>query len=124
MYNQSPFYSNSSYSSNFATNEPVFQLKHLKGTKIRSCYGCGNPIRKDVSYIPPPPHDIVVSYKERRYYRDPATQDLRLTQNDENTYYHCMLKCIQLKHPMFQGPMLKVNILGLKEIHYTNNLAI
>ena len=51
---------------------PVFGLKHLKGTRICSCYGCGNPIRTDLSYVPPPPHDIVVTYKERHYYKDPG----------------------------------------------------
>lgn len=28
--------------------QPVFNIKHLGGTQIRSCYGCGNPIRKDL----------------------------------------------------------------------------
>ena len=54
-------------------------LKCLNGTRIRSCYGCRNPIRKDLSYIPSPPHDIIISYKERRYYRDLTTQEMRLT---------------------------------------------
>ena len=59
----------------------VFCLKHLHGTRIRTGYGCGNPIRTDLSYIPPPPHDVVVSYKERRYYRDLITHEMRLTPN-------------------------------------------
>lgn len=88
--------------------QPVFKLKHLEGTRIRSCYGCGNAIRKDVSFVPPPPHDIVVSHKERRYYRDPNTQEMRLTSSDNNTHYHLMLRCITHKHPAFQMWMLEV----------------
>ena len=93
-------------------------LKCLNGTRIRSCYGCRNPIRKDLSYIPSPPHDIVISYKERRYYRDPTTQEMRLTQNDENTYYH---KCVHQKHSSFQGSMLNVPeaiLPFLQQIHH------
>ena len=99
------------------TDVAVFGLKYLEGTRIRSCYGCGSPIRTDTSYLPSPPHDIVISYRERRYYRDPSTKEMRLSQQDENTYYHCMLKCVQLKHPLFCGYMLKVTIGSLKEIH-------
>lgn len=112
-------YNFSSYSP-FSSNAPIFRLRFLKGTRIRSCYGCGNPIRSDTTYVPPPPHDIVVSYKERRYYRDPATQELRLTQNEENTYYHCMLRCVNLKHPSFIGSMLEIDETrpSLQPVHF------
>ena len=68
-YNQPTF--NSHFYSSLPQEHAVFSLKHLHGTRIRTCYGCGNPIRTDLSYIPPPPHDVVVSYRERRYYRGP-----------------------------------------------------
>ena len=100
--------SNFSPSDTFSTGMPIFHLKFFKGTQIRSCYGCGNPVRSNTSYVPPPPHDIVISYKERRHYRDPTTQELRLTHKEENTYYHFMLSCIHLKHPAFVGSMLEI----------------
>ncbi len=69
--------------------------------------GCGSAIRKDVSQVPAPPHDIVISYKER-YFKDPITKETRLTSSNENTYYHLMLKCVQMKHPSFQGSSLRI----------------
>lgn len=99
---------------------PIFRLKFLSGTQIRCCYGCGNPIRSDTKHVPPPPHDIVVSYKERRYYRDAATQELRLTPKEENTYYHFMLSCVHQKHPLFVGSMLEIGEIWplLQPIHF------
>lgn len=98
-------------------SQPVFNIKHLEGTRIRSCYGCGSPIRKDLSYIPPPPHDLVVSHKERRYYKDPNTHEMRLTSNEDNTHYHLMLRCITQKHPAFKGWMLQIpdNVMSLMD---------
>ncbi len=106
----SPYYNycGTPYSGNSSTDEAVFGLKFLEGTQIRSCYGCGNPIRTDVSCVPPPPHDIVVSYRERRYYRKPTTQEMCLTPREENTYYHFMGRCVTMKHPEFQGSMLRI----------------
>ena len=60
----------------------------------------------DTSYVPPPPHDIVINFKERRYYKDPTTQEMRLTKSDENTYYHMMRKCVLYKHPSFEKSMI------------------
>ena len=83
-------------------------IKFLEGNRIRSCYGCGNSIRKDTSTIPPPPHDLIIAFKERRYYKDPHTHQMRLTSTEENTYYHLMLNCVLQKHSAFQSCMLKV----------------
>ena len=88
--------------------QPVFKLKLLQGTRICSCYGCGSAIRTDTSYVPPPPHDIVINFKERRYYKDPTTQEMRLTKSDENTYYHMMRKCVLYKHPSFEKSMISI----------------
>ena len=73
------------------------------------CYGCGSPIRSDTSYVPLPPHDIVINFKEHRCYKDPATQEMRLTQNDGNTYYHMMQRCILQKHPGFDKTKLSIS---------------
>ena len=83
-------------------NLVFFGLKHLGGTHICICYGCGSAIRMDVSQLPAPPHDIVISYKERRYFKDPITKETRLTSSNENTY-HMMLKSVQLKHLSFRA---------------------
>ena len=119
---QALYYNQPTFNSHFyslSQEHAVFCLKHLHGTRIRTCYGCGNPIRTDLSYIPPPPHDVVVSYRERWYYRDLITHEMRLTPNEENTYYHLMLWCITRKHPMFQGFMLKISesLLSLQDVH-------
>ena len=116
-YNQPTF--NSHFYPSLQQEPAVFSLKHLQGTKIRTCYGCGYSIRTDLSYIPPPPHDVVVSYRERRYYRDSTTHEMRLTPTEENTYYHLMFWCITRKHPMFHGSILKIpeSLVSLQDVH-------
>ena len=90
------------------SDQVYFVIKFLEGNRIRSCYGCGNSIRKDTSTIPPPPHDLIIGFRERRYYKDPHTHQMRLTSTEENTYYHLMLNCVLQKHSAFQSCMLKV----------------
>ena len=85
-----------------------FTLQWLTGTQIRMCYGCNSPIRTDVATIPEPPYDIIIRYKERRYYKDKATQSLKLTKQEENTYYHCMKTCILNRHPGFTSNFLYI----------------
>ena len=46
-------------------SDPIECFCFLEGTRIRMCYGCSNPIRKDTSTVPPSLHDIVIAYKER-----------------------------------------------------------
>ena len=107
---------NSSYSaapdsqpSNSTQDSPIFTLQWLTG-KTRKCYGCGNSLRTDSGAVPKPLFDVVVRYKEQRYYRDPDTQTLKLTKNEENTYYHLMLKCIHMKHPSFSKCQLYIPV--------------
>ena len=110
MYSNYNFSENSlqDIDSSKADQPVVFYLHWLSGTTIRICYGCANPIRDNTSIVPPPPHDIVVRFKERRYYRDPTSQELKLTKKEENTYYHFMKQCVLLKHPGFHPSMLHV----------------
>lgn len=86
---------------------PVFTLLKL-APKMKKCYGYDNNLRNNGSNVAKPPYDVVVQYKERRYYRDPSTQALKLTNKEENTYYHFMIKCIQIKHPLFSKDDLKI----------------
>ena len=51
---------------------------------------------------------IVINFKERRYYKDPTTQEMCLTKSDEITYYHVMRRCILYKHPSFEKSMLSI----------------
>ena len=85
-----------------------FRLQSLEGTRIRMCYGCNSPIRKDTTTVPPPPDDLVIAFKERRWYRDPRTQMMKLTSSAENAYYHFNKSCVQMKHPSFSPSMLHI----------------
>ena len=84
----------------------LFTLQWLTGSRIRMCYGCSSPIRTDTSSIPLPPYDLVIRYKERRFYCDPKSQTEKLTKNKENTYYHSLKQCVTRKHPTFVSWML------------------
>lgn len=75
-----------------------YHLKFLMGTQIRSCYGCGQPIRIP-PHVPQPPFDIVICQKEyRTYYKD---GELKLTLQPQNVYYHCKVGCVLQKHEDF-----------------------
>ena len=108
---------------------PVFTLQWLTG-KIKKCYGCTNNIRADSSVAPNPPYDIVIRYRERRYYKDTGTQMLKLTKNEENTYYHPMQKCIKMKHPLYDPSLLDVptdvacTLLPVHKSHLLDNFGI
>ena len=110
-------------------SNPVFTLQWLSG-KVRKCYGCAGDIRADTSTIPNPPYDLVVRFKERRYYRDSSTQSLKLTRNEENTYYHPMPRCIQMKHPSFNARMLDIpaelecDLMAIHKLHICDNFGI
>ena len=89
------------------TNLPVhFTLKSLQGTTIRSSYGCSGAIRVNTVSVPPPPHDMVIRFRERQYYKDPFTRELNYTAAEENTHYHFPLSCIQKKQSSFEPAKL------------------
>ncbi|CAG2228451.1 unnamed protein product [Mytilus edulis] len=68
-----------------------YYLKYLIGTQIRSCYGCGQPIRLP-PHVPPPPYDIVICQKEYRTFN--MDGQLKLTLQPQNVHYHCRIQCI------------------------------
>ena len=76
-------YPNSGGAPSFELSE-CFGLLFLKGTRIRMCYGCSNPIRTDTSVVPPPPHNIVIAYKKRRWYWDLHAQLMKLIATAKN----------------------------------------
>ena len=103
-----------------------FTLHRLAGTQIRMCYG---PIRSNTSIVPSLPHDIVIRYKERRYYHDPETQALKLTSKEENTY-HLMQQCILMKHPSFTPELIFVppeilhSLTTIHKVHLYDNFGL
>ena len=76
-------------------------MQWFTGT-IRMCF-C-----TDTTIVPEAPYDIIIRYKEQRYYRDQATKSLKLTTKEENTYYHCMKTWILNKHPGFTSSLLYI----------------
>lgn len=80
------------------TGTDGYHLKFLIGTQIRSCYGCGQPIRIP-PHVPQPPFDIVICQKEyRTYFKD---GQLKLTLQPQNVYYHCKAECVLKKRDDF-----------------------
>ena len=63
--------------------------------------GCGDHICTDCLYVPHSPYDRVVIYKDLWYYMNPKTHDIHVKENTENMYYHCILRSIEIKHPLF-----------------------
>jgi hypothetical protein len=80
-------------------NDSRYHIKFLVGTLIRSCYGCGQPIRLP-PHVPPPPYDIVICQKEYRTYTNKEGQ-LKLTLQPQNVHYHCRSQCMLRKHEDF-----------------------
>ena len=70
----------------------------LSTTRARTCYGCGGSMhsKDDVSMrlVPPVPYDIVLTRKERRVFRERASNRIRIAKTDENVYYHPKRTCL------------------------------
>ena len=71
--------------------------------KLLWLWGCYQTKNSNSS---PPPHDLVIRYKEQRHYRDHITKELKYTAAAENIHYHFTLSCVQKKHPSFQPAKL------------------
>ena len=88
-----------------------FGLYFLEGTHIRVCYGCSNPIRTDTSVVPPPPHNVVMAYKERRWYWDLHAQLMKLIATAENKCYQVLHKKVCLNEkPKFHNTLCMLHI--------------
>ena len=115
---------------NSSVSPKYFTVQWLTGTQIRMCYGCATPIRTNTTTVPEAPYDIIIRYKERRYYKDQATKSLKLTTKEENTYYHCMKTCILNKHPGFTSSLLYIppelisTLLPSHKLHIYDNFGI
>jgi len=73
--------------------------------------------------VPPPPHDLVIKFRERRHYKDPYTRELKYTAAEENTHYHFALSCIRKKHPSFQAAKLVIpSDMSLTVVHVAHLL--
>ena len=115
---------------NNTVSPKYFTVQWLTGTQIRMCYGCATPIHINTTTVPEAPYDIIIRYKERRYYKDQATKFLKLTTKEENTYYHCMKTCILNKHPGFTSSLLYIppklipTLLPSHKLHIYDNFGI
>ena len=78
----------------FPTLEP-FRLTWLEGSRITSCYGCGNKIRATMHHpVPPEPYDIVIGRKQIRAYTPQGSTGLRFSAKPENVYFHLKKSCV------------------------------
>ena len=96
---------------------------------IRMCYGCAS-VPVQFATVPKAPYDIIIHYKEWRYYRDQTTKSLKLTTKEENTYYHCMKTCVLNKPPGFTSSLLYIppelitSLLPSHKLHIYDNFVI
>ena len=70
----------------------TYWIKWLRGTRVRTYYGCGGCFR-DLPEVPLPPYDIVLVCKEYRLY-PVSGGSLRMSMKKENTHYHLSTACI------------------------------
>ncbi|XP_028403982.1 uncharacterized protein LOC114526581 [Dendronephthya gigantea] len=87
-------------------DDDTFGLKHLEGTQVRMCYGCGQAVRIPPA-VPAPPHDVCIVKKEFRSYRAPHGS-LKVSNVPQNCHYHLKRSCVERKHPEFLPSALKV----------------
>ena len=81
----------------FSTPEP-FYLKWLEGSRITTCYGCGNKIRAGIhDPLPPDPYDVVICRKQIRGYTPRGSAGLRFSMKPENVFFHLKNSCVAIK---------------------------
>jgi hypothetical protein len=73
-------------------HERQFILKHLHGTQIRKCYGCGLSIRTPPS-VPPPPQDFVLAAKVQFSFSHPKTGLLVIKRDWK--HFHFKRACVE-----------------------------
>lgn len=78
----------------FPAPEP-YHLRWLEGSRITTCYGCGNRFRTSMhDAVPPEPYDVVLSRKQIRAYTPKGSSGIRFTAKAENVYYHLKKSCV------------------------------
>ena len=75
--------------------ESNFGLKALVGTQVRTCYGCGKPLRV-LPHVPEPPHDLCIVQVGRRVYKS-SDGCTRVSADPQNCHYHMYQACIKRK---------------------------
>ena len=81
----------------FSKPEP-FYLKWLSGSRVTTCYGCGNKIRAGIhDPVPPDPYDVVITRKQIRAYTPRGSVGLRFSVKPENVFFHLKNSCIASK---------------------------
>ena len=82
----------------FEKPEPYY-LRWLQGSRITTCYGCGNKFRPSINHPPPPePYDAVLCRKQIRSYTPKGTVGLKFTLKPENVFFHLKRSCVEMKN--------------------------
>ena len=82
----------------FDKPEP-YHLRWLEGSRVTSCYGCGNKFRPSMNDSPPPePYDVVLCRKQVRAYTPKGSVGLRFTLKPENVFFHLKRSCVEQKN--------------------------
>lgn len=78
----------------FAKPEP-FYLRWLEGSRVTTCYGCGNKFRPSMNdSLPPEPYDVVLCRKQIKAYTPKGSMGLRFTLKQENAFFHLKRSCV------------------------------
>ena len=77
-------------------NSQLLRLTWLKGTRITTCYGCGNKFRSSRhDPVPPEPYDVVViGTKQIRAYTPRGATGISFSTKPENVYFHLKKSCV------------------------------
>ena len=71
--------------------------------RISACQGkCQRPMRNEEGRIYPPPYDICLARKERRWYNSPADGTRKLGKEGD-CHYHLKKSCVGKADPPYQG---------------------
>ena len=87
--------------SELVPNDVSFRVVFVSDTRSYKCHGCGGKYRDSASSphpLPPPHMDILLAIKQHRRY-SPAGKDIvKITKEQENCYYHPLMRCIRINH--------------------------
>ena len=106
-------YGNPNSQTTSSPDDEKLNLVFLETTKARTCYGCGEKFRSkdDVKFkiVPPIPYDIALTRRERRVYKKPGTNAIRIAMTAENVYYHPKKKCLREKVSSLSPSMFNID---------------
>ena len=81
-----------------------FCLKWTTGATVLKCCGCREKIKNPKLA----PHDLVMTYKDIREFRDPVTEALRYSDAPQNVHFHLRSVCVRTRYSNFNYTGLDV----------------